>query len=402
MEVADAADLAEVAISLSFKGRTAGLSIDARTVSTDLIFEAASREFGLEGHALKLLVKGKSLPAGVAVRETALAKAKPPIKLMVLSSGSAAVAEVQSSRSDPTVRGFASEDAQAAQQAGEGGEELSEWRTPQHAEHRFCRFEPCTWQSFGTRPSESTPHAFEARKLMLKLAQDPAVVRIMAEREWRVGVLGEMDPIDDRLAEKMENGGKRLLGYNTNAGARIDIRLRTSDLRGFLPYPSLVDTLLHELTHNAVGPHDEHFWHLFCQLKADYLRALAALSASGVVLGGKSPLQLADAVGEARDVRAAVVAALERDRQLPASELQTTLLDAYLAATDGAALGAGKTIGEGGGARAQLSREELASLRLARLGSVDGQGQGRAQDGAAGGGGGGAAPGEEEDRAMRD
>ena len=27
------------------------------------------------------------------------------------------------------------------------------------------------------------------------------------------------------------------------------------------------DTLLHELSHNEVGPHNEHFWHLFTQLK---------------------------------------------------------------------------------------------------------------------------------------
>ena len=42
----------------------------------------------------------------------------------------------------------------------------------------MCRLEPCTWQSFGTRAGSSTPHAFEARKLLLKLSTDPAVVAI--------------------------------------------------------------------------------------------------------------------------------------------------------------------------------------------------------------------------------
>ena len=82
----------------------------------------------------------------------------------------------------------------------------------------MCRLEPCTWQSFGTRAGSSTPHAFEARKLLLKLSTDPAVVAIrknphpnpnpnpnpnpspnpnpeqvvaiLKQREWTVGVLG--------------------------------------------------------------------------------------------------------------------------------------------------------------------------------------------------------------------
>ena len=34
-------------------------------------------------------------------------------------------------------------------------------------------------------------------------------------------MLGEMDPLDDRLAHKTHEQGKCLLGYNTNHGARL-------------------------------------------------------------------------------------------------------------------------------------------------------------------------------------
>ena len=54
---------------------------------------------------------------------------------------------------------------------GDTGARRGEWRV--------CRLEPCTWQSFGTRAGSSTPHAFEARKLLLKLSTDPAVVAIL-------------------------------------------------------------------------------------------------------------------------------------------------------------------------------------------------------------------------------
>ena len=55
-------------------------------------------------------------------------------------------------------------------------------------------------------------HCFEARALLLKLACDPAIVRVMRQREWTVGLLAELDPIDDRHAEKLEGEGKRLKG----------------------------------------------------------------------------------------------------------------------------------------------------------------------------------------------
>eukprot|EP00957_Ditylum_brightwellii_P180316 13736496-Ditylum_brightwellii.AAC.1 len=88
------------------------------------------------------------------------------------------------------------------------------------------------------------------------LASDPGVIAVMKECELVVNALGEMDPIDDRLMQKHKADGACLLGYNTNHGLRIDIKLRTDDLQGFRPYPQLVSTQIHELSHNWVGEHD--------------------------------------------------------------------------------------------------------------------------------------------------
>ena len=49
-----------------------------------------------------------------------------------------------------------------------------------------------------------------------------------------------------------------------------------------------------------MGPHDDHFWHLFVQLKVDYLGFHRDLSASGALVAGRSPLAVsgvADQVG---------------------------------------------------------------------------------------------------------
>ena len=328
-------------LSILFKGRTEQLEVDDGADLSEL-HDAAGLLFGLIDMTIKLIQRGKTLPTTGAIA----AHAKPGAKLMMVASARAAMADEP--RADPTVRGFEHDLADAAARCHEvAAEEVSEWGDTgaRRGEWRFCRLEPCTWQSFGTRAGTRTPHAFEARKLLLKLSTDPAVVAILKQREWVVGVLGEMDPVDDRLAHKTHEHGKCLLGYNTNQGARIDVRLRTHDLSGFLPYPQLIETLLHEMAHNMVaialaprhprphlhprphrylhahtqtqtqtltppsllhpppvqvGPHDDHFWHLFVQLKVDYLGFHRDLSASGALVAGRSPLAVsgvADQVG---------------------------------------------------------------------------------------------------------
>ena len=288
--------------------------------------------------------KGKQLQPGADLSAVGV---KPGAKLMVMASARATIDDVQAARSDPTIRGFAAE-ALTDERRGEG--ETSVWGTQQDAEFKFCKFAPCTWQSFGTRAGDSVPHAFEARKLLLMVATDPAICHIMRQRRWTVGTLAELDPIDDRLAEKMEGGGKRLLGYNTNHGAQIHVRLRTDDLGTFLPYTEIIDTTLHELAHNEVGPHNSHFWHLMAQLNGGLLAPHAA------ALGGGHPLRrpLPDRDRRRQGARPPCARPPRRRwraiRRGPASDRKdVALLDAYLAA-DAALQGAeGRTLG--GGAR---------------------------------------------------
>merc|ERR1712224_686024 len=151
----------------------------------------------------------------------------------------------------------------------------------------------CTDHSFGHRSTESTPHAFKAMELLEKLATDPGVVAIMKERELVVGTLGEMDPIDDRIMQKTESHGGCLLGYNTNRGLRIDIKLRTDDLSGFRNYPELVSTLIHELSRNWVGDHNLLFWTNYAQMRAEYLCTHARLRKSAFIVRGKKTAELA-------------------------------------------------------------------------------------------------------------
>lgn len=77
-----------------------------------------------------------------------------------------------------------------------------------------------------------------------------AVAPLMHENNFKVGVLCEMFPKNANL-----------LGLNVNKGQKIMLRLRYhSNDRSFLPMTDIIGTMLHELTHNLVGPHNADFY----------------------------------------------------------------------------------------------------------------------------------------------
>ncbi|CAO3597754.1 unnamed protein product [Absidia cylindrospora] len=80
----------------------------------------------------------------------------------------------------------------------------------------------------------------------------------MEQRQWSVGELIELSPVEASI-----------LGYNRNAGQLIAVRLRTDDFSGFRHYDSVRKVLLHELTHNVWSEHDDNFHALNRQLIKD-------------------------------------------------------------------------------------------------------------------------------------
>ncbi|CDO96603.1 unnamed protein product [Kluyveromyces dobzhanskii CBS 2104] len=73
---------------------------------------------------------------------------------------------------------------------------------------------------------------------------------LMKEENFKVKQLVEFYPRD-----------RSLLGMNVNKGMKIMLRLRDpADEYRFLPIESIMGTMLHELTHNLHGPHDQIFY----------------------------------------------------------------------------------------------------------------------------------------------
>jgi hypothetical protein len=222
----------DIVLKLIFKGKTIAQESVASSNSNDTTMVATDEE---------AFPDGVKIPNGGA-------------KVVVIGTTAKGIKNLNSMKSDPLMRGFEDEKLHANRKSSKSDNAIIStfWGTQlgrQHPKFKFCRIEECNDASFGTRPTTSTPHAFEARRLLEQLATDPGVVQVLTSRELVVGCLGEMDPIDDRLMQKKKQEGACLLGYNTNHGLRIDIKLRTDDLSGFRPYHELASTFIHELSH---------------------------------------------------------------------------------------------------------------------------------------------------------
>ncbi|KAL2063338.1 hypothetical protein VTL71DRAFT_5143 [Oculimacula yallundae] len=102
------------------------------------------------------------------------------------------------------------------------------------------------------------PREKEALHSIKKIAS--LVKPLMRARGWTVGTLAEFYPDQQNL-----------LGINQNRGQKICLRLRyPHDKTQFLPMEQVVDTMLHELSHNVHGPHDAKFHALWDQLRKEY------------------------------------------------------------------------------------------------------------------------------------
>eukprot|EP00811_Abedinium_folium_P024205 NODE_3397_length_2044_cov_9.010955.p1 GENE.NODE_3397_length_2044_cov_9.010955~~NODE_3397_length_2044_cov_9.010955.p1 ORF type:complete len:653 (+),score=199.56 NODE_3397_length_2044_cov_9.010955:185-1960(+) len=199
---------------------------------------------------------------------------------MLVASSTSDVSFVQNSRPDPLVKGFAEEERdEKSRRKRARVAAASAWGTKQDAEYRFG--------SIKAEFKYSTPPPYEAEQLLQKLATDPGIIEIMKTRQFKVGVFTEMSPAEaqKRMAQR-GTPNMDLLGYNQNHGDMIVLRLRTDNVKGFRPYHDLINTLIHELTHNVWGPHDDKFWKLYGELKAQYMRFHRFWSHNGSTTSG--------------------------------------------------------------------------------------------------------------------
>jgi len=174
------------------------------------------------------------------------------------------------------------------------------------------------------------PEALERLKKVASMVKP-----IMRQRNWRVGTLAEFYPSEANL-----------LGLNVNQGEKICLRLRyPGDETQFLPIENVVDTMLHELAHNVIGPHNQEFHALWDKLRDEH----EALVRKGYT--GEGFLGRGNRLGGQRiplsEVRRQARAAAERRKALTA--------------------GSGQRLGGAGILRGQNAREIIAAAAEKRM-----------------------------------
>lgn len=98
------------------------------------------------------------------------------------------------------------------------------------------------------------PDRERAFEILHLIRTNIAIRSIMKKYEWRISELIELHPNE-----------RTILGYNKNR-TLIALRLRTDDLSGFRPFNSIMEVMLHELTHMVHSGHGDDFHRLNRQL----------------------------------------------------------------------------------------------------------------------------------------
>lgn len=121
------------------------------------------------------------------------------------------------------------------------------------------------------------PGQEEARTILNKIAKQ--VQPIMKKHKWRVQLLSEMSEIHEPA----------LVGLNIGGGNEIRLRLRRLNRDwDFIPYEQVLDTMLHELCHNDIGPHSADFYKLWDDIRKE-CEDLVAKGVSGTGEGFDRP-----------------------------------------------------------------------------------------------------------------
>lgn len=235
-----------ISISISHKGAIHQLSV-LPSITLSSLQSQLSELTGVPPHRQKLLYKGKKAGLGDDTTLSALGF-KNGFKVQMLSSTQAELdalqkAEMEKQRKEKILEERARKPQVKVRSTGSA--------SSSSLSYRFHSIAPLSY----------LPNPSDAAAVLQRLANDPAIQHVMQEHQFSVGHLTELSPREH----------PNLLGLNVNAGQEIKLRLRMMDegMVGFRAYGEIRRVLLHELTHNVWGPHDNNFKELNSQLNRE-------------------------------------------------------------------------------------------------------------------------------------
>lgn len=158
--------------------------------------------------------------------------------------------------------------------------------------------------------------SIEAKAILDRVAR--TVTPVMLRRRWKVLMLKEFYPQQDGL-----------LGMNVNRGETILLRLRPPGNKNeFYPWEHTIGTMIHELTHMEIGPHNSDFYKLMDEIADEVDRdqisslgggnvssiSVGTFQGQGQKLGGREVLNGRDRFTKAQAVAQATQIRLDRTK----------------------------------------------------------------------------------------
>ena len=244
------ADVLDIPVRWSNKQVTVSLPIDSSTIEhlrnqISLLFPTLQPTFKI----LNLKKKKKTTPSSSSELDL-LSQYKLPKIIKIMGSTENAI-----NQATKGVQQRVRDDLEKKTPGGGGGGGGARLRKPP----RKLRPREYGFSSIDALDDYSDKHL--AIEFLRALAEDSGIINIMKKHRFKVGVLKELPPTGEVGVTSV-----CLMGLNVNAGAEILLRLRTDKLDGFRKYDYVKKVLIHELTHNVHGDHDNDFKKLNSQL----------------------------------------------------------------------------------------------------------------------------------------
>ena len=216
------------------RGKPLQVSTSDTTTLQDIRYQVSSL-LSVPDENVRLLSEGKLLSSADDHHHVSQLF-RPSQTIMILATTAETAESIHAAQPDRTIRPFSA-------------------RAPKYVAEPRKTHESLTEYGFGSCVAlPNLPDSDKAQKILEQLASDRGFLAVMKKKRWNVGQLREMPP-EGRVGVDPVC----VLGYNTNKGQQIHLRLRTDDMKGFRAMYSIRQVLAHELAHNEFSEHDDNF-----------------------------------------------------------------------------------------------------------------------------------------------
>ncbi|KAL4873727.1 hypothetical protein BDV12DRAFT_207514 [Aspergillus spectabilis] len=256
----------ELTLTVHHHGESHPITLPAEATLQDLSTTLAST-FHIPPETQKLLIAPKPGMQKAPFPSTPLSQilplSSPKLKITLLGTPAQEISNLHTQAAETRRR----DENRAAAQADARARHRSESRRAKGGNSiRTLSSSSSNYTFHRLEPLAHLPNPSRSLTFLTRLRDDPGIRSAMANHQFSVPLLTEMDPAEHTTSES------RTLGLNRNKGEVIELRLRTDSYDGYRDYRTIRKTLCHELAHCVFSEHDRDFWDLTKKIEREVER----------------------------------------------------------------------------------------------------------------------------------